>query len=97
MEASILALVVLLGLVSLVSLAALEIGTSIRSRIRRTLRCPKDQRVVTATFAVDNFHPEAYEDVCTCSAFADPSQVTCNKACLSLPKATLAIEPVPQR
>lgn len=96
MEPSIIALVVLVGLVSLVSLAALEIGTSTRSRMRKTFRCPKDQRVVTATFALDNFRPDAYEDVCTCSAFADPSQVTCNKACLSLPKASLAVEPLPQ-
>jgi hypothetical protein len=97
MEPLILALVVLLGLVSLVSLAALEVGTSTRSRMRRTFRCPKDRRVVTATFALDNFRPEAYEDVCTCSAFADPSRVTCNKACLSLPRAALAAESVEQR
>jgi hypothetical protein len=94
MESAILALLVLLGLVSLVSLAAVEIGTSTRSRMRKTFRCPKDQRAVTATFALDNFRPEAYEDVCTCSAFADPSRVACNKACLALPRAALAVEPV---
>jgi hypothetical protein len=88
------------GLLSLIAFAVLlcftfaGVSESTGGNVRRTVRCPEHGREVTAVFSADYFQTKRYKDVIACSAFADPSRVSCSKACLDLDKSSLATKGV---
>lgn len=65
-------------------------------RSRKTFDCPYSNRRATVDFAspLDGKHPS---DVLSCSVFADPSQVRCEKKCLTMTETGWAPSPMMPR
>jgi hypothetical protein len=70
---------ILIGAGGLMLIAA-ALPPSTARRVRETFLCPWTKRVVTVDFLVPvgATHPS---DVASCTAFRDPSRVTCPKGC----------------
>ena len=62
--------------------------------IRKSFWCPLKLRYVNVDFVADPISVDRYHDVLFCSAFEDPSQLTCDKRCVDLPEAKAA--PLPR-
>jgi hypothetical protein len=73
--------------VALLIAAALAGGTSTQRVVWKSIRCPLKKLNVTVGFLADRSRRDRYCDVLSCSAFAAPWQVRCDKRCLNLPEA----------
>src|SRR5262245_32441100 len=82
-----LSILVLMAGVVLLTAAVLAVGTSTRRVVWKSFRCPINMLHVTVGFLVDRSRPDRHCDVLSCSTFAAPWQVGCDKRCLNLPEA----------
>jgi len=69
--------------------AVLEVAPT-RMVVWKSFWCPLRKLQVRVAFLDDAFHRERYEDVLSCSASPEPSQVSCDKRCRDLPEARTA-------
>jgi len=79
-------LIVMAG-VALLTAAALAVATSTRRVVWKSFWCPLKKLRVTVGFLADRFRRDRYGDVLSCSAFAAPWRVSCDKRCLNFPEA----------
>lgn len=72
----------IIGAIGLLLIAAATLSRAPR-QLRETFRCPWTRRVVTVDFLVPEraAHPS---EVASCTAFPNPQQITCKKACREL-------------
>jgi hypothetical protein len=68
--------------VVLIGLLTVRIATG--PIVSKRFWCPLKRQSVEVDFVADPAQPERYQDVLFCSAFEDPSRVTCDKRCLHL-------------
>src|SRR5215510_16444523 len=86
-ETWVLCILMLIAVIVLLTAAVLAVGTSTRRVVWKSFRCPLNTRHVTVGFLVDRSRPDRHCDVLSCSTFAAPWQVRCDKRCLNLPEA----------
>lgn len=72
---------------ALLIVVVLAARTSMHRVVWKSFWCPLHQRHVTVGFLTDRSQRDRYGDVLSCSAFAAPWLVRCDKRCLKLPEA----------
>ncbi|HXH12425.1 MAG TPA: hypothetical protein VNP04_21990 [Alphaproteobacteria bacterium] len=78
---------IILAAMALPLLAAVLEMVPTRTVVWKSFWCPLKKLQVRVAFLDDAFRRERYEYVLSCSAFPQPSLVSCDKRCRDLPEA----------
>lgn len=86
-ETWVLSILIAVAGAALLIVIVLATRTSMHRVVWKSFWCPLQQRHVTVGFLTDRSQGDRYGDVLSCSAFAAPWVVRCDKRCLRLPEA----------